>query len=377
MGGEASNGHVLVVEDDPALLEIYAELLVDAGYAVKTALSGVAAMELLRDHDFDVVLSDIVMPDANGLELLRAVRRHDLDVPVILITGLPSVETAVEALELGALRYLIKPISESKLLQATKHAAHLHRLALLKRQALTHFGGTDKLLGDQAGLEIAFENALALMWMAYQPLITASDGSVFGHEALLRTDDPAVPNPGVFLDMADRLARGIDLGRQIRTLIASRRPLDGKTFINIHPDDLSDETLYDPTTLLTARARTVVLEITERSSLARIADLRGRVGRLRELGFGIAIDDLGAGYAGLTSFAALEPDMVKLDMSLVRDVDANPLKRKLIGSMVSLCRELGILVVAEGIETASERNVIVDLGCDLLQGFFLGRPARL
>lgn len=93
------------------------------------------------------------------------------------------------------------------------------------------------------------------------------------------------------------------------------------------------------------------------------------------MGFRIAIDDLGAGYAGLTSFATLEPELVKLDMSLVRDIDKNPMKEKLVRSMTALCKDLGMLVVAEGVETTRERDLLVELGCDLLQGFLLGRPA--
>ena len=88
----------------------------------------------------------------------------------------------------------------------------------------------------------------------------------------------------------------------------------------------------------------------------------------------VAVDDLGAGYAGLASFAQLEPEIVKLDISLVRGVHSSLVKRRLVSSMVTLCQELGSLVVAEGIETEAERDVLVDLGCDLLQGFRFARP---
>ena len=90
----------------------------------------------------------------------------------------------------------------------------------------------------------------------------------------------------------------------------------------------------------------------------------------------IAVDDLGAGYAGLTSFAQLEPEFVKLDMSLVRDVHRVALKRKLIRSMTTLCKEMGIVVVAEGIETVEERDNVIALGCDLLQGYLFAKPGR-
>ena len=119
-----------------------------------------------------------------------------------------------------------------------------------------------------------------------------------------------------------------------------------------------------------------MLEVTERASLLKMGDVRARVAELRALGFRIAIDDLGAGYAGLSSFAALEPEVVKLDMSLVRDVDRTLTKQKLVRSMTSLCKELGIAVVAEGVETVGELECLLDLGCDLFQGYLIGRPSK-
>ena len=85
---------------------------------------------------------------------------------------------------------------------------------------------------------------------------------------------------------------------------------------------------------------------------------------------------IGAGYAGLTSFATIEPQFVKLDGSLVRGVDQNATKQRLIRSMTSLCRDLSIVTVAEGIETPEERDTLVELGCDLLQGYRFARPER-
>jgi EAL domain-containing protein (putative c-di-GMP-specific phosphodiesterase class I) len=104
--------------------------------------------------------------------------------------------------------------------------------------------------------------------------------------------------------------------------------------------------------------------------------VQARVARLRAMGFRIAVDDLGAGYAGLTSFAQLEPEVVKLDMSLVRNVHEQPTKQTLVRTMITMCHELGMQVVAEGIETAAERDAIVAAGCDLMQGYFFAKPGQ-
>ena len=139
--------------------------------------------------------------------------------------------------------------------------------------------------------------------------------------------------------------------------------------------DLTHESLYASDAPLSAFASRVVLEVTERSSLQRIEDLRARIARLRSLGFQIAVDDLGAGYAGLSSFSQLEPDIVKLDMSLVRDIDGSSSKTSLVRSMVQVCtQELGMRVVCEGVETAGERDTLERLGANLLQGYLFAKP---
>jgi len=117
----------------------------------------------------------------------------------------------------------------------------------------------------------------------------------------------------------------------------------------------------------------VVLEVTERASLEGV-DVRSQLATLRRLGFRVALDDLGAGYAGLSSFAQLLPEVVKFDMSLVSGIDRDPTKQRLVHTMKGLCDELGIQVVAEGVETAAERDVLVGLGCDLLQGYSFAKP---
>jgi EAL domain-containing protein (putative c-di-GMP-specific phosphodiesterase class I) len=290
-----------------------------------------------------------------------------------------TVETAVQALEMGALHYLVKPVSADELLRSVEHAVRLRRLASVKREVLRYLGHTDRLMGDRAGLEAVFGRALASVYMAYQPIIRTSDGSVFGWEALLRTGEPAVAGPLAFLEIAERLGRTRELGRLIRGHVArtARRRRGVMFFVNLHPDDLLDESLFDPDSPLSGLAPEIVLEITERSPFDAVPDVRARVRRLRKLGFRVAVDDLGSGYAGLTAFAALEPDFVKLDRGLVHEIDAQPVKCRLVESIVSVSRDLGIAVVAEGIETETEREVMAHLGCDLMQGYLFRRPEQL
>ena len=179
------------------------------------------------------------------------------------------------------------------------------------------------------------------------------------------------------IDAAERIGRPEDVGRTVRERAASvvaARPDCGVVFVNLHVNDLSDAALYLEDAALSRVAERVVLEISERAALERVKDMRGRVAKLRDMGFRIAVDDLGAGYAGLTNFALLEPEVAKPDMSLVRDADKSSTKQKSIRSVVALAKDMGMLVVAEGVETGGEREALIELGCDLLQGFLLARP---
>ncbi len=379
LGSGPSRGRILVVDDEESLLRAIGRKLTLLGYEVDMEGDGAKAVALLDERTFDAIFSDIDMPKMSGIELLQTVRQRDLDVPVVLMTGNPDVRTAVAAVELGAIQYLIKPFDINEIDKVVSRAVRLNRMARLKREALVLLSNGGLGEADRVALEASFDRALDTLWMAYQPIVRVADRSVFGYEALLRSEQKALPHPGAILDAAERLDRLTDLGRRIREAACAPvadAPPQAVFFVNLHSRDLMDGTLLSPRAPLSSFADRVVLEITERASLDGVTDVRAKIAELRKMGFRIAIDDLGAGYAGLTSFATLDPEFVKLDMSLVRDVDSNPRKEMLVRSMTSLCKELGILVVAEGVETARERDVLVEIGCDLLQGYLFAKPGR-
>ena len=369
---------VLLVDDERALLAITKRRLEKKGYRVVACGSGAEAQGLAGGERFDVMVSDIHMPNMTGVGLLRAVRAQDLDIPVILITGNPGVETAIAAIEYGAFQYLVKPVDQEQLEGAIDRAAAAGRLARLKREYIDQFGSGVSGIGDRAGIDATLDRALDSLWMAFQPIVWA-DGRVFAHEALMRSVEPKLPHPGAVLEAAERVNRLQDVGRNVRTKVAQAIPSGNSYwsyFVNLHPQDLLDPTLYGADEPLGRVAKQVVLEITERASLDELPDVRSHIAKLREMGFRIALDDLGAGYAGLTSFVLLEPDFVKLDISLVRDIHCNSAKQKIVGSMVTLCHDMGKQIVAEGVEQGEERGALLSLGCDLLQGYFFAKPGK-
>ncbi len=377
--GDVSRGRVLIVDDEAALRRAYARLLERDGYEVVMAADGRAATrELERASTLDAVVSDIRMPEMSGLELLRSVRKLDEDLPVILVTANPDLASALEAIDHGAYKYLTKPVDGALLAMNVERAVTLRRMGRLKREALTVLGRDALQTADRATLAASFNGALSTLWMAYQPIVSANDGQIYGYEALLRTGEPTLPHPGAVIEAAERLGRLEELGRNIRAAAPVPMGTGGAAtlFLNLHPHDLRDETLFAANSPLGRIALRVVLEITERASLGDVPDVRDRLVRLRRMGFRLAVDDLGAGYAGLNSFATLEPEIVKLDMSLVRDIDSNSIKRAVVDKMTSLAHTLEALVVAEGVETVAERDALVAVGCDLMQGYLFARPGR-
>jgi EAL domain-containing protein (putative c-di-GMP-specific phosphodiesterase class I) len=375
-GGPAGGkGLVLLIDDDVSILKTYARVLERAGFTVVRRSSGADVARVLGDTTFDAIVSDIAMPGMDGTEVLRMVRERDPDLPVILMTGTGDLRTAAKAVELKAMRYLIKPVDLALLVTTVHNAVQLRSAASADRRTLER---VDRVVTEQRNLGVRFERALAAVTLFHQPIVSWTDRTVFAHEALLRSGERSLAQPVALLAAAEKLGRLPDLGRAIRAVAAERlqrAPAGFCSFVNLHPIDLSDEELFSADAPLSAVAGQVVLEITECASLDDTEDLPERLARLRAMGFRIALDDLGAGYASLSAFAHLAPHLVKLDKSLTGSIETDSTKQKLIARLTDLCRDLGILVVGEGVENPAQRDMLVSLGCDFLQGYLFARPA--
>jgi EAL domain-containing protein (putative c-di-GMP-specific phosphodiesterase class I)/CheY-like chemotaxis protein len=380
-GGKAHLGRVLVVDDDVAIRRVCARVLNAEGWTVVLADNGRAAIAELEaaPTPFDCVLSDVNMPELDGFGLVRALRERDDDLPVLLMTGDPSLHGAVKAIDQGAISYITKPFDHDVLASAVARAARVHGVQRMRRRAESYarelYGET---IPNRAALEGRFGNAIQQSWMAFQPIIDVSTHSVYAYEALLRTEEESLRRPDIFIATGERLDRIQQIGRTVRAAVAAAipdAPSNALIFVNVHGLELSDEELYSTDTALASYSKRVVLEITERTSIDPAVG-SARVAMLRRLGYRIAVDDLGAGYAALGALASLEPEVVKLDMSLIRDLDRHSNKRRIVTAIASMCRELGSRVIAEGVETTAERTACVDAGIELLQGYLFAKPGK-
>ena len=377
-GLEQMQDHVLLVEDDAALAGATERMLTSAGFAVVVGGSLAAARRALADGKFDALIVDVNLPDGSGLELLSELRGANSELPVVMITGALSVEAAAQAIRGRVHEFLPKPYLAGDLQRAVRSAVDAGRIARVRTKILAARFGGNEFVADLPATAKTFAAALAKIRMEFQPIVRSGDGSVFGYEALLRCDEPSMASPLRLLAAAEVLGRVKDVGRAVRGLVAGtmleHRDRLEAIFVNLHPSELQMDLLAEAAEPLLAVARRVVLEVTERASLDRGAKLDEELRLIRERGYRVAVDDLGQGYAGLSSLTSLRPDIVKIDMSLVRDVHRAPLKRDIVAALVEMAKRLGIIVVAEGIETVDERDTVVDLGCDLLQGYLFAKP---
>ena len=368
----ASAARVLVVDDDPVSRRALQRSLKRAGWPVVVAESGDHACEMLSRHDVDAVVTDVSMPVMDGLRLLERIQETDEELPVILITGKPSLSTVMRAMERRAFGFLAKPCDPAQLKDYVRRALAFRNEARNRGAALRYLRQQDEQLVE---LRRDFESALDKLVVHYQPIVHYPTRSIMGYEALIRSEEPALRFPNLLFDAAHRLEQLDELGRRIRRLAVAgfaNAPSDWRLFVNLTAQDLHDPDLYDPDAPLSKMSERVVLEISEQ---ARVGDdVAINLRRLRSMGYRAAVDDLGAGYAGLNSVALLEPEVIKLDMALVRDIHESVIKQRLVRSLVVLARDMGMEVIGEGVEVDAERHTLAELGCDVLQGYFIARP---
>jgi EAL domain-containing protein (putative c-di-GMP-specific phosphodiesterase class I) len=215
------------------------------------------------------------------------------------------------------------------------------------------------------------------VYIDYHPIVVADTMEIFGYEALARGQLRSLRSPEVMFDVADQA----DLVWELSRLCRSRalEGLDGRLganqllFVNVDPHDFDDPAFNEREV---AEPHRVVIEITERTAIKDYPKFRERLRAFREAGFRFAVDDAGSGYAGLGSIANLEPDFIKLDISLINAIDTNFIKQNLVETMVRFANDHGAMVIAEGVERAEEFNTVRDLGVHLVQGFYLHHPAQ-
>lgn len=214
--------------------------------------------------------------------------------------------------------------------------------------------------------------------MVFQPIVDVDTGGPIGFEALARFEQTPVRGPDVWFAEAAEVGLGVDLElAAIRMALHHLPELPPHAYLAVNAS---------PSTAISGRldaalgdvpAHRIVLEITEHDVIEAYDDLEAALSGLRRRGVRVAVDDAGAGYASFRHILRLQPDIIKLDMALTRDIDRDRPRRALASALIAFGRDTGSVIVAEGVETAAELRTLRRLGVSAAQGYFLGRPAPM
>jgi EAL domain-containing protein (putative c-di-GMP-specific phosphodiesterase class I)/CheY-like chemotaxis protein len=383
---------VLVVDDHEPNVVLLERLLRAAGLTAVHGLSD-ARQVVARCLELqpDLVLLDLHMPHVDGCAVLvelQAALPADTFLPVLVLTGDASSAARERALDAGARDFLTKPFDHVETLQRVRNLLETRALyravqdhnGKLRTELAERTEGERREAAERLGRRTRISQVLrdSALSMVFQPIMDLGRNDVVGVEALARFEcEPRRPPNEWFDEAAD-----VDLGAElelaaVRVALGHLARLRADYFmsVNISPATATRPELRE---LLSGMpAARIVLELTEHTRIEDYESLVPALAVLRDRGVRIAVDDAGAGYAGLQQLLRLRPDIIKLDLDLTRGIHADPARRALAGALVSFAREIGATIVAEGIETEEEFSVLKALGVPWGQGYHLARPGPL
>ncbi len=237
------------------------------------------------------------------------------------------------------------------------------------------YGPPDRCEGCHSPEAVPIEMAFA-----FQPIVDLTTGMAYAHEALVRGPH-GEPAESVLLQIRDENRYQFD--QQCRTnAIAQAAALGMQSFLSIN---FMPNAVYQPAACIRSTFEAakkhgfplerVIFETVEAENVISRRHLVEIFRAYQSFGFQTAIDDFGAGYSGLTLLADFQPDLIKLDMALVRHIDQDTVRQRIVCGVLQICRDLGVRVIAEGIETAGERDFLARHGVTLMQGFLFAKPA--
>lgn len=365
---------ILLVEADQTVAARLGDALGAAGYAVVHAAGAEDGAAAAREQPFDAALISRGDAGYDAVALLELLARLQPGCLRLLMTGMPD-DTLVAVSPGELVRVIARPHDTATLLATIEGVF----ASALRIETAT----TERMIESHRQERRWFDETVrgGLLRLALQPIVEFDGDTpkLVAYEALLRPQHPAWASPEPVLVVAERLARVGELGARVFRLAADAMmgiPAPIGLFVNLHPIQLA----HPPTLLrdlgpLMPHAKRITLEITERAHPLAVDSWEPVVAQLVDRGFSLAIDDLGAGSAGLVMLASLQPQTIKLDMSLVRGIEVSPRKRRLIQLLVTFADTTGARVLAEGVESAAEVTALRACGIRMMQGYLFGRPS--
>jgi len=373
---------IMLLDDEPFMLKLLARQLEHLGFATPMAhTGGYAALGTMTTpcEMPDLILLDLNMPEMDGIEFVRQLAQRHYPGSLILISGedermLQSASTLVRAHKIGLLGHLHKPVANEELTAL---------LATWTAPRVAQARGV-KTVYDAETLRRAIAQGELVNY--YQPKVCVADGRVVGVETLVRWRHPVdgIVYPDQFIalaeanDLIDDLTRAVLCQAMAQARLWCDAGLNLRVAVNLSMDNLAKLEFADYVAQQAALAgvapSSIVLEVTESRLMADVRAPLDILTRLRLKRFRLSIDDFGTGNSSLTQLRDIPFDELKIDQGFVHGAASNETRRGIFNGSLHLARQLGMEVVAEGVEDQTDWDFLRLSDCDLAQGYFIARP---
>lgn len=368
---------ILLINDQPSVAQMLVMLLKTKGYQIQFAASKEEGIKALSPQT-DLILLDLLSSIEDVVSCCEYVKtnpqtRH---IPVIVLNTAVHREDKIQILQLGVDDYINKPFETEELFVRVD--------AVLRRNnSVNAIIDHQRQIHNQQEIKAIIHQHRIVPY--FQPIYRLESKSIIGVEMFSRPQTRThLSNPEVFFKEALRAGLYMDV-----EMLAWQRALDifnqaggAKTyqlFLNCNPFLVENDKFAEVKDIVSkahVSPQQVCLEITERSAIGEYGMFCERLNEYRDGGFKIAVDDVGGGYSSLETIVQTRPHVIKIDKHIITGLSDDAIKRSIVKLLVSFCRENGIMAVAEGIETKSDLDAVVELGVEAAQGYYFCRPTE-
>ncbi len=373
---------VLIVDDNPSNVALLQELIREEGLSkIFTETDSRKIRDRLRECRPDLVLLDLHMPNVDGLQILAQIKVHAAGdyLPVLVLTADTTTGARDLALSHGAQDFLTKPFDAVETTLRIANLLETRELhANLRRAGVVPPPQPSESSPDPEEIRRRIENVLGgnRVTPVYQPIVELDSRKPVGYEGLSRFYDPRHGGPDRWFDEAFTVGLGVDLEwAAAQTLMPLLELLPGGTFLAVNMSPATVLRVRDSELCPPEHYADLVIELTERVPIQDYKAVHDALAEMRSLGTRLAADDRGGGFAGFRHLVSLAPDIIKLDIGLLREFHFKSGQLAMTNALVTFAQDVGAQVIAEGVEDETELELLQSLGVTWAQGYHLGKPA--
>jgi EAL domain-containing protein (putative c-di-GMP-specific phosphodiesterase class I)/FixJ family two-component response regulator len=373
---------VLIVDDNSSNIALLKELIREEGLTkIHTETDSRKVRDRLRECRPDLVLLDLHMPHVDGLQVLAQIKAYAAGdyLPVLVLTADTTTGARDHALSHGAQDFLTKPFDAVETTLRIANLLETRELhANLRRAGVVPTPRSAEASAEPEDIRRRIQNVLDgnRVTPVYQPIVDLRSRETVGYEGLSRFYDPRYGGPDRWFDDAFTIGLGVDLEwSAAQTLLPFLERVPPGTFLAVNMSPATVLEVMEKELCPPERCGDLVIELTERVPIQDYQAVRGALEEMRSLGTRLAADDRGSGFAGFRHLVSLAPDIIKLDIGLLREFHFKSGQLAITNALVTFADDVGAQVIAEGVEDEAELELMQGLGVTWAQGYQLGKPA--